>query len=133
MKGSKHKDEKPVFSILLIEDHTMVRLLAKQLLLKNNFEVDAVEDGETALLMALEKEYDLILMDLKLPNLDGFNTTKIIRALRNRNSNIPILALTSSAKEEVLEQMSKAGLTDYIGKPFEASEVLRKINYYLNH
>lgn len=128
----KHKDKIPI-SILLIEDHTMVRLLVKQLLLKNNFEVDAVEDGETALLMAVEKSYSLILMDLKLPNLDGFNTTKIIRALRNDNANIPILALTSSAKEEVIEQMSKAGLTDYIGKPFDASDMLSKIHYYINH
>lgn len=132
MNNSIHSTKNIKPSILLVEDHTMVRLLAKQLLTKNNFDVDAVENGETALLLTLEKQYDLILMDLKLPNLDGFDVAKIIRALRNNNALIPILALTSSTKDEVMEQMKEAGLTDYIGKPFDASEVLEKIQHYLN-
>lgn len=129
MNSSKLNDKK---AILLVEDHTMVRLLAKQLLLKNNFEVDAVEDGEAALLLAIEKKYDLILMDLKLPNLNGFDTTKIIRALNNSNATIPILALTSSAKSDVIEQINEAGLTGYVGKPFNALDLLQKIRYHIS-
>ncbi|MFK7946382.1 MAG: response regulator [Saprospiraceae bacterium] len=118
-------------NILLVEDHIMVRMLAKQFLLKNGFEVDAVENGEKALLLTVEKSYDLILMDLKLPGINGFDTTKIIRALNNNNANIPILALTSSTKDEVQEQMNEVGITDYVGKPFKSEKLLQKIHFYI--
>lgn len=125
-------NSKPIIKILLVEDHTVVRMLAKQFLIKKNFKVDAVADGASALLLAIENEYDLILMDLKLPNIDGFGATKVIRALKNKNATIPILALTSSEEKEVSELMKAAGMNGYIGKPFTPSDLCEKIAKHLS-
>ena len=116
--------------ILLVEDHMMSRMLVKRFLIKCGYTVDAVEDGESALLLAEISHYDLVLMNLGLPGIDGYETTKMIRATQNINSNVPILALTSFSKNEVKKQLDEAGLNDYIGKPFKPEELYRKVKEY---
>lgn len=116
--------------ILLVEDHTMSRMLVKRFLVKCGYTVDAVEDGESALLLIEISHYDLILMNLGLPGIDGYETTRSIRATENINSDIPILALTSLSEKEVNKKMDKVGINDYIGKPFNPEELYKKVKHY---
>jgi CheY-like chemotaxis protein len=116
--------------ILLVEDHVMCQMLAKRFLLKCGYTVDAVFDGENAIAKAAEKKYDVILMDLHLPNLDGFEATEQIRALNGINQKTPILALTNSSEYEIRERMYATGMDDYIGKPFNPKELYQKVKYY---
>lgn len=116
--------------ILLVEDHLMCQILAKRFLLKCGYIIDAVADGEKAIIKAAEKKYDVILMDLHLPILDGFEATKKIRALGNINRETPILALTNSSEYEIREKMYAVGMNDYIGKPFNPRELFQKVKHY---
>jgi CheY-like chemotaxis protein len=120
-------------SVLLVEDHTMTQMLVKRFLLNCNYTVDAVSDGEAALELIEKNHYDVVLMDLHLPGIDGFETTEIIRKSQNGNINIPILALTSSAEYEVREKMFASGMNDYIGKPFNPKELYQKVKFYVHN
>lgn len=131
-KGSEMSSSVKKGRILLVEDHKMVQLLVRKFLINADYEVDVVSDGETALEMTEQYEYDLILMDLKLPGVDGYETAKIIRESKVLNGRVPILALTSSAEYEVREKMFDAGMNDYIGKPLNPKELTRKIEVFLH-
>jgi CheY-like chemotaxis protein len=117
--------------VLLVEDHKMTQMLVKRFLLNCNYSVDAVSDGETALALIEKNQYDVVLMDLNLPGIDGFETTEIIRKSQSINTNVPILALTSSAEYEVREKMFASGMNDYIGKPINPKELYQKIKSYV--
>lgn len=119
-------------SVLLVEDHAMTQMLVKRFLLNCDYTVDAVSDGETAIAMVEKNQYDVVLMDLHLPGIDGFETTARIRKSQNENRNIPILALTSSAEYEVREKMFESGVNDYIGKPFNPKELYQKLKLYVH-
>jgi CheY-like chemotaxis protein len=71
-------------------------------------------------------------MDLHLPGISGFQTAEMIRSLENKNVNVPILALTSSAEYEVREKMFASGMNDYIGKPFNPKELYQKVKLYVH-
>jgi CheY-like chemotaxis protein len=119
-------------SVLLVEDHTMTQMLVKRFLLNCNYTVDAVSDGEAALELTEKNQYDVVLMDLNLPGISGFETAKMIRSFQNKNTNVPILALTSSAEYEVREKMFKSGMNDYIGKPFNPNELYQKVKSFIH-
>lgn len=119
-------------SVLLVEDHVMTQMLVKRFLLNCYYTVDAVSDGETAIAMIEKNQYDVVLMDLHLPGIDGFETTEKIRKSQGDNMNIPILALTSSAEYEVREKMFEVGMNDYIGKPFNPKELYQKVKLYVH-
>lgn len=119
-------------SVLLVEDHTMTQMLVKRFLLKCNYTVDAVNDGETAIELTEKNQYDIVLMDLHLPGISGFQTAEMIRSLENKNVNVPILALTSSAEYEIREKMFASGMNDYIGKPFNPKELYQKVKLYVH-
>jgi len=116
--------------VLLVEDHKMSQMLAKRFLLKCGYTVDAVTEGEAAIENAKIIDYDIILMDLNLPGLDGFETTKAIRALNNFNLKTPILALTNTSEYLVREKMFTFGMNDYIAKPFNPKELYQKVRHY---
>ena len=119
-------------SILLVEDHVMTQMLVKRFLLNCSYTVDAVSDGETAIEYIEKNKYDVVLMDLHLPGIDGFETTEKIRKSQSENKDIPILALTSSAEYEVREKMFETGMNDYIGKPFNPKELYQKVKFYVH-
>jgi len=118
--------------ILLVEDNHINKLIASRYLEKWGALVDTADNGLIALEQLAKSSYDLILMDLQMPEMDGFEATKKIRDNVNLEiKNIPIIALTASAMVEVREEVIEAGMNDFITKPFNPAELNNIIAKYL--
>lgn len=114
--------------ILIIEDERLIAELQRDYLEIDGFEVTIAGDGETGLKLALERDFDLVLLDLMLPRRNGF---EICREIRERK-NIPILMVT--AKKEDIDVVRGLGLgaDDYITKPFKPAELVARVKAHLN-
>ncbi len=112
--------------VLLVEDDEMNRDMLGRRLVKRGFEVVFACDGEQAVALAAEHTPDLILMDMSLPVLDGWEATRRIRAMPTTAS-IPILALTAHAMDGDRERTIAAGCNDYDTKPIELPRLMGKI------
>lgn len=113
--------------ILIIEDQQSIAELIKDYLEINNFQANIIINGKEGLKDALEKDYDLILLDVMLPDIDGFEICKEIR----RHKNIPILII--SARGEDIDKIRGLGLgaDDYISKPFSPNELVARVKAHL--
>lgn len=112
--------------LLVVEDNEINRLVTAKFLDRWGIVYDYAVDGEKALDKVADNPYDLVLMDLQLPGMDGFETTRRIRAY----SPVPVLAMTASPLSEVKNRIFGAGMSDYILKPFQPDDLLRKITKY---
>lgn len=116
--------------ILLAEDYKHSQIIVTRLLKKNNFDnIVVVENGEDAVKMASGDKFDLILMDMQMPIMNGFEATEKIRQLPEYK-NIPIIALTAFAMKGDREKCLESGATDYIPKPIDSKEFIEKVKYY---
>jgi CheY-like chemotaxis protein len=116
--------------ILLIEDNEMNRDMLSRRLVRNGFEVVIAVDGAQGVAMAQSERPDLILMDMSLPVIDGWEATRRVRAGEG-TSVIPIIALTAHAMSGDREKAIEAGCNDYDTKPIELPRLLEKINALL--
>ena len=114
--------------VLLVEDNELNREIATALLEEIGIIVDSVEDGTDAVERMNEVEddrYDLIFMDIQMPKMDGYMTTREIRTLKNnKKANIPIVAMTANAFEEDKKKAFKAGMNAHIAKPIDINTIL---------
>jgi two-component system sensor histidine kinase/response regulator len=117
--------------ILVAEDNPMNQKLAVTFLTKAGYSVDAVEDGRMVLEALKSKSYDLILMDVQMPKIDGFEATKIVREMEGERKHTPIIAMTAHAMKGDRERCFQAGMDDYISKPIEREELLETINKWI--
>jgi CheY-like chemotaxis protein/signal transduction histidine kinase len=125
----KEKEDDTV-KILLVEDYKHSQIIVTRLLKKNDFEsIVVVENGQEALDQAKEQKYDLILMDMQMPVMNGFEATQKIRELEDYK-NTPIIALTAFAMKGDREKCLDAGATDYIPKPIDSKQFIEKVKYY---
>ncbi len=115
--------------ILLVEDNEMNRLVATTLLNNYGALTDEAFNGAEAIRAVKDGYYDLILMDVQMPVLDGFGATRIIR--QELNEFIPIIALTANAIKGEAGKCLKAGMNDYISKPFDEEELVNAIAKWL--
>lgn len=113
--------------ILVVDDNKMNLMIASKFLKKWHVNVDEAISGELAIEMATNTPYDLIIMDLQMPVLDGFETTRIIR---KNNPNIPVIALTADAMPETYNKALAAGMCNYLTKPFVPDTLYEKISGY---
>jgi signal transduction histidine kinase len=115
--------------ILLAEDHPVNQRVILLMLKKMNLSATVAANGEEVLRMIREKAFDLILMDVRMPVLDGIETTKIIRAPESdiKNKTIPIIALTALAMQEDAEKCLKAGMDRYLTKPIHPDKIVYAI------
>ncbi|WP_058303282.1 response regulator transcription factor [Gorillibacterium timonense] len=113
--------------ILIVEDEISIAELERDYLEINGFQVDLAEDGERGLALGLDSEYDLIILDLMLPKVDGFEVCRQIRGKRN----VPILIV--SAKKEDIDIIRGLGLgaDDFITKPFKPGELVARVKAHL--
>ncbi len=117
--------------ILLVEDNEMNRDMLSRRLARRGYEVIMAIDGEQGRSMAQSELPDLILMDMSLPIMDGWEVTRQLKAA-SETSNIPIIALTAHAMAGDREKALSAGCDDYDTKPVEFSRLLEKIKLQLN-
>ncbi len=113
-------------SILLAEDNPANRMVARLTLERAGFQVYEVENGKQALDAVREGKFDAVLMDCRMPVMDGYVAARQIRQLPGIISEIPIIALTASAFKEDRERAQQAGMDDFISKPFRAQELVDK-------
>ncbi|MEM7110259.1 MAG: ATP-binding protein, partial [Bacteroidota bacterium] len=106
--------------VLLVEDNDINRLYALNILKKWHCQIDQAENGYTALEKLKANDYDIILMDVQMPIMDGYEATKAIRkAFADEKSKIPIIALTANAIKGDNEKCLEMGMNDYLSKPFQ--------------
>jgi signal transduction histidine kinase/CheY-like chemotaxis protein/HPt (histidine-containing phosphotransfer) domain-containing protein len=112
-------------TILVVEDSIMNQKLARIILHNNGFEVTIAENGQEAIDLLKEKTFDLILMDIQMPVMDGCLATCIIR--NELKLTTPIIAMTAHALDGEKEKCIREGMNDYLAKPFKEEELLQKI------
>jgi two-component system cell cycle response regulator DivK len=112
--------------ILLVEDNEMNRDMLSRRLVRNGYEVFLAVDGQQGADMALSEQPDLILMDMSLPVIDGWEATRRIKA-NDATRRIPVIALTAHAMAGDREKAMEVGCDDYDTKPVEMSRLLGKI------
>jgi len=116
--------------ILVVEDQEDNRQILRDLLAATDYEVVEAENGEAALAAVVKQRPDLILMDIQLPILDGYEATRRIKA-DPALSSIPIIAVTSYALSGDEEKARSAGCDDFVPKPYSPRQLLAKIRQYL--
>jgi PAS domain S-box-containing protein len=114
-------------SLLLVEDNAINQALAKAFLARSGYRLDAVGSGAEALAAVQDGNYDLILMDVQMPEMDGIEATRRIRALEGEKSRTPIVAMTANAMLGDRERFLAAGMNDYVSKPIEPAALLAAI------
>lgn len=116
--------------ILLVEDNAINRFMATTLLQQWNCVVDHAEDGTIAVEKLKDKTYDLVFMDMLMPNMNGVDATKIIR--KDLKLKVPIIALTANAINGEKEKCEAAGMNDYLSKPFDPRDLNFKMAKWLD-
>lgn len=111
--------------ILIVEDEKKLADTLSALLKKENYDVDCVYDGKTGLDYALSNIYDLIVLDVMLPKMDGF---QVVKQMRNNRCNIPVIMLTARAEPDSKVCGLNCGADDYLTKPFYTPELIARIN-----
>jgi DNA-binding response OmpR family regulator len=110
--------------ILTVDDSRTVRMILTKQVTEMGFEIDEAEDGEQGLVKLEEASYDLVLLDVTMPVLDG---PGMLTRMREGGNKTPVLMLTSESKRSIVAQLMKLGIDDYILKPFKNDELKRKI------
>jgi two-component system, OmpR family, copper resistance phosphate regulon response regulator CusR len=116
--------------ILVIEDEARILAFVTQALRAEGYTVLAAEDGEDGLALALTQRYDLLVLDLLLPGMDGL---EVLRALRARRPELPVVILSARSDLETKLRGFALGADDYIAKPFALSELVARVRVHLRH
>lgn len=140
-KLNEIKNEKPNYEnlknkrILICEDNELNAEIIQKLLLKVGCIVKIAKNGKQGLEyfnLAPQKSFDAILMDIRMPILNGFETTEIIRESSYSNAKtIPIIALTANAYDIDKQKCKEVGMNDHLSKPIETDKLYKTLNYYL--
>lgn len=119
--------------LLIVEDNKVNQLVISKMLKKYNLGITIANDGGEAVGKVKRKKYDLIFMDCQMPNMDGFEATKIIREVEaaNRQEKTPIVALTANAAKNDREECLAAGMDDYIAKPLKLEKLEESLAKWL--
>jgi len=113
--------------VLVVEDNPLNMELVIEILAARGFTVHEAINGEDAIKKAEADNYDLILMDIELPGIDGVEVTKILKA---KNKNVPVVALTSYAMKGDRDRFLAAGFDEYLPKPLDISDFLKRLEKY---
>lgn len=119
--------------VLIAEDSSVIQNLTKKILMMQNYSIHSAKNGEQVL-KALESEsFDIILMDINMPKMDGMECTRAIRALDDKEkSAIPIIAITGNAKNYSIEDFKAAGINEYLQKPLNFDQLVETVKKLTN-
>ncbi len=121
-----------VAKILVVDDAITIRLLAKKALFQEGYEVQLCVDGLDALNTAKQAQFDLVISDINMPNMNGFALVKALRALPEYE-NVPIFMLTTESSKEVAMEGKRLGVNAWVVKPFNPAKLLNAIRAMLAH
>jgi signal transduction histidine kinase len=113
-----------IYKVLVVEDNKINQMVTRKFMEKSNFKTLIVDDGYAAIEALSKEPFDVVLMDINMPLINGFETTKLIR---KKGLTIPIIALTAFAKDEISEEAYEAGMNDVLIKPFEPTKLIYSI------
>ncbi|WP_348822237.1 ATP-binding response regulator [Flavobacterium aestuarii] len=114
-----------MFKVLVVEDNHINQMITRKTIERNNYSCKVVDDGFKALEILEKEEFDIILMDINMPLMNGFETSKRIRLM---DIQTPIVALTAFDKNEITDEAIMAGINDIIVKPFESVQLFKVLN-----
>jgi CheY-like chemotaxis protein len=119
--------EYPALRVLVVDDTAVNRELVRLMLEPLGFQVEEASGGAEGVKAAVSRAYDLILMDVRMPGVDGLEATRVIRGASKLNSRVPILALTADVQPENAHACRAAGMDDVLAKPIVPRQLLSKI------
>lgn len=120
--------------VLLVEDNKINAIIAKKFIENWNLEVDVAHDGNEAIEKLKSGLHDLVLMDLQMPDMDGYETTRRIRTFESEVvASVPVVALSASSKTEVQSRITEAGINDFVSKPFNPEELMSVLRKHLKN
>jgi CheY-like chemotaxis protein len=128
------REQRAHLRILVAEDNVVNQMLAVRLLQKRGHDVTVAANGKEALDLLEQQSFDLVFMDIQMPEMDGFETTTRIRAQeRQTGAHIPIVAMTAHAMKGDEEHCLASGMDDYISKPIQADQLFAVVENLLRH
>ncbi|VAW28367.1 sensor for ctr capsule biosynthesis, probable histidine kinase acting on RcsB [hydrothermal vent metagenome] len=117
--------------ILIAEDSSVILNLTKKILMQQNFEIVTVKNGQAVLGKLQSESFDLILMDINMPILDGMETTRKVRDMKDSNiANLPIFAITGNAGNYSIDEFKAVGINEYLQKPLDFDRLVTLVNKY---
>lgn len=116
--------------LLLVEDNQVNIMVAQKFLEKWNIHADEAENGKLAVEKVQQRVYDIVLMDLQMPVMNGLEATRAIRSLAGNYTSLPIIALTADVSSDVKEKIKQAGMNHYLAKPFHPKDLYQTIVTY---
>lgn len=118
-----------MIKVLVVEDDPINMRLMREILSIKGFTADEAEDGKIAIIKAEKEIYDLLLIDIGIPHIDGVEVMKIIKS-KPGYENVPAIAITSYAMKGDRERFLEAGFDDYISKPIEVADLIKRLERY---
>ncbi|WP_421877795.1 response regulator [Marinoscillum sp.] len=119
--------------ILVAEDSSVIQNLTKKILTLQNYQISAVKNGKQVIDKLGSEEYDLILLDIHMPVMDGMECARAIRQMNGAAANIPIIAITGNANNYSMEDFKEAGINEFVPKPLNYDNLVTVVNNYLAH
>lgn len=117
--------------VLIAEDSSVIQNLTRKILEQLRFEITMVKNGQQVIDKIKVEDFDLILMDINMPVLDGMDCTQQIRAMNDqKKSRVPILAITGNAKNYSLEEFKEAGINEFLPKPLDFDNLVKMVIRY---
>lgn len=115
--------------VLVVEDNPLNMEFALEMLKAMGFSAEKAVNGEEAVKKTEKETYDLILMDIELPGMDGVSATKIIKS-KHAYNNVPVIAMTAYAMKGDKERFLAAGFEDYVPKPIDVADFMKRLEKY---
>ena len=119
-----------LYHLLVVEDNKVARDIVEHVLLRRPYQIDFADCGEAAVDAACQRRYDLVLMDLQMPGMDGIEATAAIRQIQDYDD-VPVLAFTASASDEYRNICRLHGMQGFVAKPIQADDMLRTLDTFL--
>lgn len=116
--------------VLVAEDSSVIQNLLKKILLFENCKITSAKDGQSVLEKFEAEDFDLVIMDINLPLLNGLDATKRIRAGKTKKAQIPIIGISGNAKNLPVSDFYEAGMNEYIQKPLDYDKLIELVKKY---
>ena len=118
--------------IIIAEDSSVIQNIIKKVLAQLKFEITSVKNGKQVLDLLQKDTFDVVLMDIFMPQMDGMECSRAIRKLENDNKSIPILAITGNANNYTQKDFEEAGINEFLPKPLNYDNLVETVKSYTN-